>query len=326
MAFTIDVNITLPKGYNGITLPAQQALSLVPSDLLVVSKQKQNMRPPLGVYNISLSQAVERCQRVLLALVNLPSVDSSKHKDSIRKLLDCQDAFLDSLFEHIEDCRNILRCMTFKDQNRILNILKKWDKAVKPYRDHIGHVVNHIKHSQGRLRSVQMSNKHKLIYGYFVEGLTNDGSIGPHPDIHDGGHTAFSFNRDLRFHVSGLFHLSAILSECIIEYKGYEYRFSVEPKEEHDDLACILESIARLPIYVFPDEAVLKDWIYVSFLPRRGSATRHFRIKFPCKHQHPCTMKNGHFNATMMGDGVSRQFRIPYMGKESYEDLVRKRR
>lgn len=122
-------------------------------------------------------------------------------------MIERYDTFLDALMEHTEDCENVLRCFFENEsQYKISTHVRNYLGATRKYRKHIGLVVNRIKHNQGRVRLVFLAPDAVLIPGYYVEGLDSNGAVGPSIWIHKDGATAFSFHRDLRYHIAEPLH------------------------------------------------------------------------------------------------------------------------
>jgi hypothetical protein len=48
--------------------------------------------------------------------------------------------------------------------------------------------------------TIVLHNNDHVLPGYFVEGVFPDGAIGPNLPVHKGP-TAFSYCRDIRFHI-----------------------------------------------------------------------------------------------------------------------------
>jgi hypothetical protein len=87
-------------------------------------------------------------------------------------LLEALDGFLDSAFEHTEDCLGILQSFfppsaKFMKDRRV----RKYHNAVDPYRNFLANRVNYLKHRQGRLRMVRAQTQNAHCDGYFFEGV-----------------------------------------------------------------------------------------------------------------------------------------------------------
>ena len=174
---------------------------------VVGSPSNRGFRQPLGMYNVSITRVVHRLTEVLNQLDQVfatqPFNDSSRTHWEI-SLLDAQERFLYALFEHIEDCSNILRVVFQPDSDREKHeSVRIFEKNTKKYRDLLGKIVTRMKHNQSRLRAVVFWDDERTLPGYFVEGVDPSGVIGPDRLIH-GGNTAFSFARDLRFHFASM--------------------------------------------------------------------------------------------------------------------------
>lgn len=164
-----------------------------------VYHEEYGVRHPLSAYNVSIASIAQRANELLnllddLAMYREHSVSRNNWEG---KLLEAMDHLLDALNEHMEDCVGVLRSFFPKSDKQSFSVAhKRLGNKTKSYRNHICKVDNFIKHNQGRLRFVMMSNQVGLIPGYFVEGPIPGGGLGPSPTIHGSTHTAFSFNRD----------------------------------------------------------------------------------------------------------------------------------
>lgn len=135
-------------------------------------QSRLKLRHPLAVYNISISQVVGRFSATLKSYkrLSLPFSTSNEHEEMNTVFLDSLDALLDSLIEHVDDCNNVIRCFFESESNpKYKKTYSQFKSSIRPYRDHIGKVVNKIKHDQGRLRPVLFSWPGGNSYGYFVE-------------------------------------------------------------------------------------------------------------------------------------------------------------
>jgi hypothetical protein len=165
-----------------ISLNSKQNGSIIPEIQQLLSSDFQaplyhtayNRRHPLAIFNVSCSTVLDNFSKVIAELLQLmmvrPFLDTSRIGwDTI--LLISQKDLLYAIIEYLEDCDNILAC--FFPSKEIRNKdphAKSYRNAVKEYRDHIGKIVNHLKHEQGRLRSIIFFNDEFVLPGYFVEG------------------------------------------------------------------------------------------------------------------------------------------------------------
>ncbi len=201
----------------GLNPPAIETLSLELSSPLY--HLEYQMRHPFGIYNVSLNRVFSSFEDLLTDLTAAKEHDLKSKKADLKwenYLLHSLEKLLYALMEHMDDCENILRCF-FPPGTKINNenSIRAYQSSVDSYRTHIGKVVNHLKHKQGRLRSIAMFSGDTPYLGYFVEGAEQNGSLGPAPHIHTKGSTAFSYARDIRYHLYNLYFVSAKLAETV---------------------------------------------------------------------------------------------------------------
>jgi hypothetical protein len=224
-------------------------------------------------------------------------------------LLEATDHMLDALMEHLDDCGGIIRSFfPSSEDKRFKKILAEYKKSVEPYRKHIGCIVNYIKHNQGRLRSVCFSWSGGSSIGYFVEGPISGGGLGPVAEIHPTENTAFSFHRNIPFHICNVFAVGARLAaalhsvnKCIVVAD-----IPVEAEAQKTDWAKALTLASDLPRMYFPDE-INKSIPFVQVKEKRTV------IEYPSSkakvHGPPPGSRIG---VSYHGDGVTSTFKMPY--------------
>ena len=141
------------------------------------------------------------CQNLIVPLYAEPQTFKEQYTQLDTEIRDATDSLLDALMEHFDDCENVLDCYLGKESQKLKKKIVKW----KIYRDHVGKIVNQIKHQQRRVRTILFYGPDWAVPGYFIEGPLPGKIIGPDPSIHPGGDTAFSFRRNLLFHLWGLY-------------------------------------------------------------------------------------------------------------------------
>jgi len=119
--------------------------------------EKLGLRHPFSIYSISLFTIREKMDRVLDLIVPLyvePQALKNQYTKLDAEIRDATDSLLDALMEHFDDCKNVLNCfLDQKPQKQKKKILSSV-KANKGYRDHVGKIVNQIKHRQRRVRTI----------------------------------------------------------------------------------------------------------------------------------------------------------------------------
>jgi hypothetical protein len=307
-----------------ISLNSKQNSSMLPEIQQLLSSDIQaplyytvyERRHPLAIYNVSCATVLDNFNKVIAELHQLmvvrPFLDTSKI-DWDTALLTSQKDLLYALMEYLEDCENILACFFPSEEIRNKDIrAKSYRSAVKEYRDHIGKIVNHLKHEQGRLRPIIFFNDELVLPGYFIEGPVAENFLGPVEKIHSGGNTAFSFARDLRYNFFHFYAVAKHLSNTIgsIISAG---QTSDLPKNETPDKRVleIASNISRLPLVFYPDE-VSKPVPNVTVVQDSESDTT-ITLAYPDKETRIDGASKGmKIVVSYRGDGVTPSFRLPY--------------
>ena len=144
--------------------------------------------------------------------------------------------------------------------------------------------------------------------GYVVERGLPGGGVGPDPDIHEGGVTAFSFNRDLKYHLCHVILTSAAVAVAVSRLTGAS---TIAEPPTGQPLGAGASYVMDLAETFFPDEyekprPVLRiertqsggDQVRVGFVSSDGwrpFAGRHFQVTLDLR-----------------GDGATRSWKVPY--------------
>jgi hypothetical protein len=262
------------------------------------------LKAPVGIFNQSLQKIASRCNRVLgsleLAVGEMIASDKLK-QESVEKILEALDHFLDSMIEHVDDCKAILRCI-YGDAGAKERI-HQFGKAIEPYRDHIGPLVNSLKHNQAQLAPLYFLWPGNLVFGYFVAAIASGQVLGPSKLIHADGNSGFSLNRNLPFHICGLFFIAKALHRQLPKPDGTKDC----AQKDSDEFRRMMLSLSALPRIFFPDEVawpvplvkISGDDVTIRMLPdafRRAKAPPNW-AKVETRYS---------------GDGVTRSFKLPY--------------
>ncbi|MBX3062312.1 MAG: hypothetical protein KF726_05015 [Anaerolineae bacterium] len=289
---------------------------------------ERGFRQPLGIYNLSLSRILESFREVLDELDNVLKLKEFELEPPIqwaKKLVRRQEDLVDALMRHFDDCFNLLRCFyplthqkleeDEKQVKRLPDVRAVMD-TIKPYRDHISNIMNHMKHHQGALRGVVIFNEKMAIPGYFVERVAYDHSIQeeviePHPSVHPpfrGQATAFSFFRDLRYKFWLLYAVSEDLADVIEKISSPTP--SVIQIVEDTHVIEIAERISKMPLWIYEDEA-LQDFPYVGIA--RGTEVTILLLEYPSQRTIlPARQGADKVLTGWLGDGTTRSFKPPY--------------
>lgn len=192
--------------------------------------------------------------------------------------------------EHFDACFSALRCLCpismakqtkFDDQfldKAKLTGWKQFRDAVKPYRIHIGGLVNKLKHNQAELCSVFFHSLTEFRPGYYLRDVLPDGGLGPSQIIHSGN-TAFSFTRDMMFNLWWLYRIGDLLTEAIDvalnTLHGYEL-IEAPTDAPNNEWVEVVRRCALLKPEFFPDESNM-PYPRIIF-PKNGSSAS---LEFP---------------------------------------------
>jgi hypothetical protein len=274
-----------------------------------IHHEAHRLRHPLAAYRISYSTVLAKTLAVLECLDAVPLDPSDAASSSaFGVLLEATDQWLDSLMEHMDDCRGVLVSQFAPRDPAAEPALRKYGQAVKPYRDHIGRIDNCLKHKQGRLRAVSFIWRYESCHGYYVEGPIGSG-LGPSEEIHGPDGTAFSYNRSIRFHLCHVFAVSDRLAAALHAIPGRATMDSETPASGGAPKA--IELAARLPIRFFPDEVRQP-------VPLVAAAGNGYTIEYPSLKTRPtgppilCMV-----TTSARGDGVTKSFKLPYLKRPS---------
>jgi len=273
--------------------------------------ENYKVRHPFAAYNISLASVSSRIIRVLDALEDVQNkreFDSPKSQNWEVPLLEATDHMLDSLMEHMEDCSGIIRSFYPDAKNpEFKKALKNYNKSVAPYRDYIGKIVNYMKHNQGRLRTISFSWQQGSSLGYFVEGPLNSGGIGPVAGIHKNEATAFSFYRNIPFHLCNIYAVSRRLAVAL---HGIDNRLkshkAKKTSEQQSNLSIALQRASNLPNIYFEDEVNMG-------VPLIKFSNNSIKIDCPSQKTKTKAIPGGaKITVSYKGDGATRTYKVPY--------------
>jgi hypothetical protein len=269
------------------------------------------LRHPYAIYTVSISAVMDNFNNLITALEAFQSNTSSEpfsNKESNRNLIISTDQLIDSIMEHLDDCLSIIKSLFLSDEEKkYKKACRGFNESIKVFRDHVAKQVNYIKHSQSRIRLIAFYDGTLMVPGYYIDGILSDGTVGPHPCIHSGSNTAFSYYRETRFLLCGILFISELLAGHIKKLlpKGVPCE-----NKTKDVVGEVLNGIERLPFIFFPDEYRKP----VPAILRRGDRRM---IRYPSLITKPHKM-HGEMRITteFQVDGVSKAYTLPYFGKD----------
>lgn len=298
MRIEVKINKSLP-----IQLPA--ATFLYETRDQVQGIPKDGLRHPLGTYNVSVNSLVSSALALVTEidrLLQLPLQDTAKETIRSPLLIATTKQFLLAMGEHIDACEKIIRCYLLPSGGNA------YSKARRQFRTNLGwyerHVMtqaNHIKHRHSPVRALCLYNNQIAVPGYFIESPVSDDSVGPDKLVHGDKNTAFSYNRQLRISINGLFFISRTLTNLL------QPKASTNSKDsENDSVRQLLNRIATLPTTLFPDEY---GQPYAELLEKND----YFQLSYGRGRPPRMPYDLVSFQTAIGGDGVTRSFQIPYL-------------
>jgi hypothetical protein len=288
-----------------VVLPAARTLANLPAGT-PSRHESLRRRHPTASYSASVG-TVGAALAIVLSLLEAGRDWSAEPSAKARhdQLLFAYEGLLHALMNHMEDCVWILKSLTRQPDLKHDPAAKRYKIEVDDYRNHIGNVVNAIKHRQGRLRLLQMLGPQFASSGYYVERGAGDG-VGPDPDVHARGLTAFSFNRDLKLHVCEFLQTSASLASAV------ETMLKIAPAADHqggrNQLLEQVSAVSRLEEQYFPDEYEKpRPDLFVT------ADVMSIRAGFVSSEGwQPFAGLRVQINMHMVGDDHTREWKVPY--------------
>lgn len=304
------------------------------------------LRHPQAIYSLSLTRVLRAFEVVLDEndkIYQTPTDSEGRANFETAALLKAQQELLDALMAHIDDCYQILKALYPASRNgawKPARFAHQWlfqakhptveffRDQVNPYRETFAPIDNKIKHEHGRLRSLVMRHPaflgvpHLRIAGYFVEGVDSQQTLGPDREIHEGKY-AISFHYDLRHHFVHLYLIGHFLAQALVDVIKIDYLpgFKIEQyvsvsQSEIEGIKNIAERIANLPFLFYMNE-VTKPVSSVNVLVTDEDITLLIHEKLVFKtltSLRSSTLNPSQVEIQYGGDGVSRSWKLPYMG------------
>jgi hypothetical protein len=234
---------------------------------------------------------------------------------------------LHRLNEHQDACYSVLRSLcppNLAKPNRVDALFldranlagwKTFRDATRSYReDHIGLIVNHLKHRQGELSAISFRSMLDFRAGYFLRDIVKDGVIGPSRKLHPGGNSAFSYARDQLIHLWWLYRIGDLLTAAIatatfqLSNTIVVSKFQEAPGLPWNDL---LTRLSQIKPEFFPDELVKQHP-----LAKLSVNPSVFSIEFPSRRR-GIPMSNASFSISteLTVDSNYPTNKMPYFGK-----------
>jgi hypothetical protein len=309
-SFTID----LTKGAQS-SLAAHQLLSLVDEECCFHTDRA--LRPPLGIYNISISRVCEKlaafCSRLEQYIVASQNIEQQSDDNLQRELVDYIELAIYAAAEHIDDLKAIAAGF-FKDDRALGKdaSARRLLTDIKNFKEFISATANAIKHQQARIRLYSLEFRHSetrsILHGYFIEGVEK-GIVGPSIVFHQTQNV---------FSITTLaWEILLLLLRCSNSLKEFllsSAKFIQGPANQTSDMVSgAVIAAARLPLFTFDEEHSFTKATFV--LTSDGSLDNELDSKIYGSFLRRWSLSNEHsfggFSAGFVGDGVTRSFTFP---------------
>lgn len=304
-------------------------MSAIPVDLSFHAEHGK--RHPKSAYGASLRAIADQWIKTLDQLDNLHREHNWQGTETgFPELLSRYHELIYRLNEHFDACFSALRSLCpstsakptvfdsqFLNQAKLPG-WKQFSEAIKHYReDHLGLLVNTLKHQQGELCAIHFYSATEFRPGYYLRDVLPNGSLGPSAKLHSSGDTAFSFSRDMLMHLWWLYRIGDLLASTAITalriQHGHELQenHQVMPEGKWEE---VIRRCSELKPDFFPDE-IFKPYPRVLFQAKSHSMT----LEFP-------TTARGHragemrITTALSVDVEHRTNKLPYMAPKAWEE------
>lgn len=221
---------------------------------------ERNLRHPLSAYKVSFQDVEQTLALLVTELETFYALEPDvayDDKELCKRIRVLTETLLKALHEHIDTCKGIVKSMLApqeKGESKAeTKLLRDFRSSIKLFESRIGNQANAMKHRTARVRMLHVCKGPVSVPGYFIEANVDNGTVGPDPSIHHTGRTAFSYNRELRLYVVGLYHLSDALFYLVRAQHGLIEQPTM-PDIESSEWRQLVRRVATLPLHLFPDE------------------------------------------------------------------------
>jgi hypothetical protein len=297
-------------------LEALHVLSVLdPKEGFHISK---NLRPPLGIYNISISRVCDKlikfCDRLEKYFKTSKKIDVLRVMDDLRQeVIDYLELSLYAAEEHVDDISLIAK--GFFDDNKKYKkskIVSQLEGSIKKHKSLISSSINAIKHHQARIRIFSMQIQHASIdhclHGYFIEGV-HDGVVGPNKIFHDNSRQVISVTSLIWEIICFILNSSRQLSKFLKNVRAVS---TSENQTKNNIFSKAIIAAARLPIYSFDEKHPFSETRIILNADEHGHKLLDSKIYGSITHR---WLKSNDMmflgdTASYEGDGVTKSFQL----------------
>ncbi|WP_417707433.1 hypothetical protein [Rheinheimera aquimaris] len=300
--------------------PKQEPIRLPASEYLEATKEEitgvpeEGIRHPLATYNISVLAVISTIKDLLEDLERAFPLEGKQGSDrvlAINTLKNKTKQFILAMGEHIDACEKVIYCyLRTSEKGKVKKAKDMLRKNLGWYEKHVMTQANHIKHRHSQIRNLCMHNLEHAVPGYFIESAIGPKAVGPDPHIHGNQNTAFSYAREIRLAICGVFYISRSLTSVLQIHYG---RMTSNEAKENKELMALIERVANLPKVMLPDEYKLK-------LPVIESRENYLLISFGASTTPKIPYQSVTFTTLTTTDGDSNAYQMPYLDMVAKHD------
>lgn len=162
-----------------------------------------------------------------------------------------------------------------------------------------------------------MYNDDECALGYYVEtvGLIDgqsDPVVLPDPAIHAHADTAFSINRDLRYHLANVYLVGRHLCTAVAAFtSGSTASEPARHLDLDDSILAVTQRIGSLPSIFYPDE--LRKSVPSVGAGEAASGERTVWFECPSIRLRPTRLNEPRMSVSTLGDGSTRNAKLLYV-------------
>ena len=222
-------------------------------------QQASNLRPPLAIYNISVSRVCDKVIRFCAPLeqyfrASSTLTPSKARADLMRELIDYIELALYAAAEHVDDIDSIASAFFVRSTSGSKHVdFRNLQSGIRKHKRLVSAAANAIKHQQSRIRIFSTEFTYSAVvgflHGYFIKGV-EDGTVCPSSSFH---------------HTQPVFSVTALAWEIVMFVLNCSRDLArflkmIAPRTiEAKDVRCEIFSkavvaAARLPNYTFGEE------------------------------------------------------------------------
>ncbi|TPV39565.1 hypothetical protein [Bacillus dicomae] len=295
----------------------------------ILHHSEHTLRHPSGVYSVSTKRVFDAFEGFVSLLEDFKTEYESLSKMH-KELLDALMAYIDDAYhlmkslisstavtKNIPFAQNWLKAV----DNSTKTIVENYQSKTLPYRERLALIVNRIKHEHGRYCHVEARTIFGRVKGYYIEGITQDGTIIPHSRIHPmfkGMHTAISYNRDIKNYLADFYILSHFMAATMHELIQHHYgiTLSMNLQECQDDVKIIdlCEKVSNIPDLFFPDESESE---LTQIILKREEGIIEFQKPATTRYMRSLRRySNARIQNVLTADGATTKWALPYFKGE----------